>query len=409
MFRRGMFYAYLSVYLRQYLGLNVTETTLFATGPMVMNVVCQAVVWGPLSDRTQKRRTLIILGEIFAALGTVAVWYGHLMTGEPRVAGYVIIVGLTLVEVFWSMSNVGWSALISDLYGMADRQAVQGRLSSVGGLGRMLGVWIGGLLYDGLGREVPGWGFAEGGLFFVAAGVMLLSVGPMLMVPEGGIRSRESSTAASPSHSALVSGDRLFFFFLAALVFINFGRNAVALIAAQYLVLPDGFAVSSQTLGHIINLQSAAMIATGMAAGWIGRRMGNQRSLVQASAGAFVALVMLAGAENIWWIYLSNLLRGYTEVIILAASYAVAAALIPPPKRARYFGYFNATFFLSWGLAGTIIAGPIIDIGLRFHMAEPDAYRVGFWASAGICLLGLMMLMGLSRRLRGIVPDGGGR
>jgi hypothetical protein len=34
----------------------------------------------------------------------------------------------------------------------------------------MIGVWIGGLLYDGFGLKAAGWGFFEGPLFFVAAG-----------------------------------------------------------------------------------------------------------------------------------------------------------------------------------------------------------------------------------------------
>ena len=44
----------------------------------------------------------------------------------------------------------------------------QGWLASLGGVGRMIGVWIGGLLYDGLGLKAEGWGFFEGPLFFVA-------------------------------------------------------------------------------------------------------------------------------------------------------------------------------------------------------------------------------------------------
>ena len=38
MFRRGLFYAYLSIYLRHVLGLSVTETTLFATAPMMKHL-----------------------------------------------------------------------------------------------------------------------------------------------------------------------------------------------------------------------------------------------------------------------------------------------------------------------------------------------------------------------------------
>lgn len=115
MFRRGMFYAYLSIYLRYFLNLSVTETTLFATLPMLANIIFQATLWGRLSDRYQLRRTLIFWGEILGGIGTLVVWFVHTLPEGHRAMAYVIIFGLTVVEIFWSMSNIGWSALISEI------------------------------------------------------------------------------------------------------------------------------------------------------------------------------------------------------------------------------------------------------------------------------------------------------
>jgi len=193
MFRRGLFYSYLSVYLRFFLGLSVTETTFFATFPMILNIIFQTFVWGVLSDRYQKRRTLIIVGEISAALFTVLVWFLHTLPTSKYAAGYIIILGLSFIEIFWSMSNIGWSAIISDLYPEQDRTSILGKLSSIGALGRILGVWIGGLAYDGLSRYYEGWGFDKGLLFFIASGIMLLSTIPMFFVPEGGIAEKEKT------------------------------------------------------------------------------------------------------------------------------------------------------------------------------------------------------------------------
>ena len=95
MFRRGLFYAYLTIYLRHYLGLSVTATTLFATLPMLVNVLSQTFIWGRVSDHFQLRRSLMITGEVTAAIGTVAVWYLHRLPDDPRLAGYIIILGLT--------------------------------------------------------------------------------------------------------------------------------------------------------------------------------------------------------------------------------------------------------------------------------------------------------------------------
>ncbi len=382
MFRRGLFYSFLSIYLRFYLGLNVTETTLFATLPMVLNVIFQTYVWGGLSDRRQLRRSLIIWGELLAGVGTVLVWYAHTLTGRGHTAGYVIILGLSLIEIFWSMSNVGWSALISDIYRAEERSAVQGRLTSIGGIGRILGIWIGGLLYDGLGLRYNGWGFQEGALFFVASGAMFISVIPMLFVPEGGIKKGGMADAASAEGAA--EGSRSAFrLFLAAMVLINFGRNSIAIIISQYLMLGSGFALSSGMISHIVNMQSVATIMAGLAVGRLVEKFGNHRVLVWGAGLAVLSLAVFSLSAGLEWMFAGNFIRGVSEALIMAASYALASVLIPAERRGRGFGLFNATFFLSWGLAGTFIAGPLIDGCIAAGAPETTAYRAAF-AAAGV-------------------------
>lgn len=136
--------------------MSVTGTTLFATFPMVLNVSFQTLVWGVLSDKYQLRRTFVILGEILAGIGTIIVFFTHRIVDQLVLTGWIIIIGLSIVEIFWSMPNNGWSALISDLIPYEERSVIQGRLSSMGGLGRIVGIWIGGLLYDGLSLQYEG-------------------------------------------------------------------------------------------------------------------------------------------------------------------------------------------------------------------------------------------------------------
>ena len=99
-----------------------------------------------------------------------------------------MIIGLSIIELFWSSSNIGWSAIISDLYPSRERSSIQGNLAALGGLGRIGGVYIGGLLYDGFPNFIyEGWGFREGYLFWIAAIVMIISTIPMFFISEGGI------------------------------------------------------------------------------------------------------------------------------------------------------------------------------------------------------------------------------
>ncbi len=400
MFRRGLFYAYLSIYLRHHLGLSVTETTLFATLPMIVNVMAQTFVWGQVSDRLQLRRTLIIVGEVLAAFSTVLIWYIHRQFVDPALAGYTIIVGLTAVEIFWSMSNISWSALISDIYDEQQRSRIQGRLTSMGGMGRIAGIWIGGLLYDGMGLRMAGWGFFEGPLFFVAAGVMLASTLPLLFLPEGGIGSNPPRLQSDTRQPRGSNSAKLYLVFLAGMTLINFGRNSIAVIFSQYLTLDSGLALNSLTISYIFNTQSAAIVVFGWIAGWICLRLGNSIALIVGTAAAIAGLTLLAVSTALPLIYLGCFMRGVGDAVIMAAAYTYASILIPPQKRARLFAWFNGTYFLSFGLAATLISGPIVDGLITAGQPETLAYRASFAAAAALTTIGLLIQAALLYFLR---------
>ncbi|GAH58967.1 unnamed protein product, partial [marine sediment metagenome] len=94
-------------------------------------------------------------------------------------------------------------------------------------------------------------------------------------------------------------------------------------------------------------------------------------------------------------IFLGSFLIGTGEVIIYASSYAIASNLIPEEIRARLFGVYNTTFFLSWGLACTIISGPLIDFLIGEGFGEIFAYQTAFLVGALITLIGLIIFLAL--------------
>lgn len=389
MFRRGLFYCYLSIYLRNFLGLSVTETTLFATIPMIMNASFQTFVWGKLSDRYQLRRTLIIIGEIMGGIGTIITWYVHTIPSEKKLAAYVIIAGLSCIEIFWSMSNIGWSSLLSDVFPEKKRSKVQGRIASISGFGQILGVWIGGVLYNGMGNQYEGWGFFEGSLFFVASFAMFISVIPMLFMPEGGVTQSSNNGDNNRGNNFNI---KIFVIFLAGMVFINFGRNMVSVILPQYLVLKDGFNVSSSFLSYIVNSQAMATIIAGFFVGIVTTRLGVKRTLLSGSVLASFSLLIFSLTSNIWMVFIGSFLRGASDIIVLSSSYTIASTLIPPEKRARLFGYFNATIFLSWGLASTTIAGPVTDTLIALGKSEVFSFKAAFFSGFLLIITGIAVI-----------------
>lgn len=389
MFRRGLFYTYLSIYFRSFLLLSVTETTLYATLPMIMSVVFQNFVWGPLSDKLQKRRTLIILGEILAGMGTILVWLVHYGISNLFIAGYVIIIGLSIIEIFWSMSNIAWSALISDLYPSIETSKIMGRLTSLGGIGRIFGISIGGILYN------YGFGFRDGPLFIVASLVMIISTFPMLLTPEGGIHHQVEITEKDNelNNSANKSYKKIFIIFMISLLLINFGRNSISVPYSQFLTLETGFAVDSIMLSWIANTRSISVLLIGFSAGFLSKKLGHSRTLILGSLIAISSLIITAVATDLSSIFVGSFLMGTGEVIIYASSYAIASDLIPEKIRAKLFGVYNTTFFLSWGLACTLISGPMIDGLLSVGVLETLAYQASFLLGALITLFGLIIFI----------------
>jgi len=374
--------------MRDFLLLSVTETTLYATLPMLMSVIFQNFVWGPLSDKFQKRRTFIILGEILAGVGTLIVWFVHSIVSNLLIAGYVIIVGLICIEAFWSMSNISWSALISDIYPSRDRSKVMGQLTSVGGFGRIIGISLGGILYNN------GFGFRDGPLFIIAALVMFMSSIPMIFTPEGGIKHIEKVEVENNENTSQnFNFKTIFIVFIISLTFINFGRNSIATIYSQYLTLDSGFAVDSILLSFIANTRSVAVLTIGFLAGTLSKKFGHARTLILGVGLAIFALVTTGLTDNLILIFVGSFFMGAAEVIIFAASYVIASNLIPSKRRAKLFGVYNTTFFLSWGLAGTFISGPLIDFLLNSDFDEVISYQAAFIVGALITGIGLVILV----------------
>jgi MFS family permease len=89
---------------------------------------------------------------------------------------------------------------------------------------------------------------------------------------------------------------------------------------------------------------------------------------------------------------MAHVRRGFADVTIPAAAYTVASTLMPEALRARRFGWFNATFFLSWGLAGTLIAGTLTDLLIARGLSEILAYQAAFGTAALMTFAGLVVM-----------------
>ncbi|MHA1685314.1 MAG: MFS transporter [Candidatus Heimdallarchaeaceae archaeon] len=419
MFRRGIFYSFLSIYLREYLKVSNTEMTLLATFSMLANITGQSLVWGRISDYFKKRRLLIMGGELFAAVGYLVVYAIHKNVGQNislRGAAYTIIIGFTIIEFFWSSSNIGWTALIADLTTETERSSVMGRLQFVGGIGNILGVSISGLLYLG------GKGFWDGNLFFISSGIMLVSIIGLMLIPESyaelegykdSLRNNDHNKEVSNNKNSIYNVNTpskldlgVFIWFLIVLGIVNIGANSINSILQVHIRLPETFNASDETLAWFRNTSSIAVILGGLVVGKLVSRFSDDKILIASMSTAFLVTLALPFLPSLPFFFLYAFIFGIVRVLTQTTSYSIVAKIIPLKRRGKLMAYYNATFYLAWGLGGTLITGPVADVIIRNGYPDFFAYEITFFVAALVVLIGILYYFIFKPRRYSLLTDG---
>ncbi len=373
-----------------------------ATVGMIANALTQSLLWGNLLDKYRKPTEFVVVGEFLAGVGHIFMVIGYMFflgLNQLIIAGYVIIFSLGGIEVFWSMSNVGWSALISELTEVNERKQLMGQFSIIGGFGGIGGAILGGALYE------SGLGFANGSIFNIAAVVMIFS--SIIVYFSVRLRKDEESqksddeASQKPSLSDLPSQLRRgFLIFIAALIFINFGRNSIAIITALFIEDPTGFNAAGPDIALYSNIRSIAAMIAGLVVGSVVAKADDNKVMIIGTLISIIGISWLIVAPTFTLALIASFLRGASEVIIGASSYSIVARLAPEEYRGRLFAYYNATFFLSWGIAATFVAGPIADILIGLGWSNADAYRGSFIAAIVLIIIGILILIQAFRYIR---------
>ncbi len=122
----------------------------------------------------------------------------------------------------------------------------------------------------------------------------------------------------------------------------------------------------------------AQLVASPILGDW-SDRWGRRPVLIGSLIGSAVSFVMLAMAGNLFWVFLSRIVDGFTGGNITTAR-AYIADISDPKERARNFGLIGAAFGLGF------ILGPALGGSLaKFGLAVPA------WTAAGISLVATLL------------------
>ncbi|MDH7563681.1 MAG: MFS transporter [Candidatus Bathyarchaeota archaeon] len=387
--RRGVFYTFMINYLFMLMK-TVTYTTLLGTMNMVASALGQNLIWGKISDKHRLRAELVIAGEAVAAAFYFIVYLIHktLLNGQADfAAGLSLILGLSLLEFFWSMSDVGWAALLTDVTTSRNRGGIVGTLNFIASLGRMIGINFASFLYNG------GQGFREGTIFYIVIAMLITSA--IIMTAASRLIKKKNATTKSESLtnkdydvSASYSSKK-YKWFLASLIIVVIGATCISQVFLLFLQLPTGLSKSEAEMGLILTAWTLGGMLTSLTCGWIADKIGKEKTLLVGLVLAILTPLGYSLSTDFFFIAAVYGLNGVSFWTVQTVGFALAGDIIPEDKRGRLFSRYNTVMALSWGPSGLLVGGPLADLQTQIlGLPTNIAYINTFYASSIIVAVG---------------------
>jgi MFS family permease len=392
--RRGVFYTFMINYLFDLMQ-TVTSTTLLGTLNMVSSALGQNLLWGKISDHYRLRAKLIIAGESIAAAAYLIVFLVHkslLNVQANFAAGVSLIVGLSLLEFFWSMSDVGWAALLTDVTTTKTRGGIVGTLNFIASLGRMIGISFAGFLYNN------GEGFRQGTIFYIVIAMLVASATIMwitsMFTEKTNIKAKEVIVKEEEKIETSVKSDnsQIYKWFLISLIIIVIGTACINQVFLLFIKLPEGLNASDPEMSLILTAWTLGGMLTSLLSGWLADRIGRASVFFTGLVLATITPSLYHLASNVLSMAIVYGLNGIGFWTIQTVGFAFAGDIIPENKRGRLFSRYNTVMALGWGPAGFLVGGPLADIQTKiFGLTPYTAYVNTFYASSILAASGTVL------------------
>lgn len=392
--RRGVFYTFMINYLFDLMQ-TVTYTTLLGTLNMFASALGQNFLWGRIADKYKLRAKLIIMGESIAAMAYALVYIVHksLLGAQANFsAGLSLIFGLSLLEFFWSMSDVGWAALLTDATTTRTRGKVVGLLNFIASVGRMTGITFAGFLYVG------GEGFRQGTIFYVVIAMLITTTAIMWITARKfkDAAPKEKTEMETVYSTSIVASKNsgVYMWFLASLVIIVIGITCINQVFLLFLKLEDGLNASDPEMSFILTTWTLGGMLASLSSGWLADKFGRIKLLFIGFTLGILTPLLYGTPSTFETMAVVYGLNGVGFWIIQTVGFAFAGDLILEEKRGRLLSRYNTVMALSWGPAGLFVGGPLADFQTqRLGVSQYVAYANTFYVSAAIVTLGTVLFV----------------
>ena len=350
----SLYNAYVPIFLKSTFGLRSSVIGSIMT---IDNVLAIALLpfLGALSDRTRtrlgRRRPYILVGSCLALIFFVLVPYFN----TAQILGLMML-AIILMNLSMALFRSPVVALMPDITPSKYRSQANGIINFMGGLGALLVFFGGKPLYD---REIS-LPFLVGGLVMFAASMLVVIFIrerlPEPAEPGGGKTSfRASIQELAANLKDVVAGEKSLFFILLGILFWFIGFNSIETFFTSYAKYHLGMEESTGAL--ILGFFSVTFMVTSIASGFLGSRIGRNRTIRVGLVVLVVILLISLFIRQFLPLALVFVLGGFGWALVNVNSLPM---VVDMTTLAKVGGYTGLYYFFSQ--AANIVAPPLAGV-----------------------------------------------
>ncbi len=338
-------------------GLPPALALFIMTWDNLINIFVQPWV-GAKSDRTWnrfgRRKGWILLGAPFAVLGFV-----FIPVAQSVIAIMVFILITNFGMAIFRSPTISW---LGDLFIPQERSKANGVINLWGGVGGLLAYFVGGLLFNSLGRQAP---FIAGAVAMVVALVVVV----IFVKEPARIEVEEPKEKSSVIQNLLTvfrSPEKSGLFVLVGILFWFMAFNALETGLSSFAVFSLG--IEPGTASIYAAAVTVSFIAFSVPAGLIAQRIGRRRAIQIGLVG--LTLVFLLGyfiIQNVPTLLIILVLAGFFWAMVNVNS----LPLVYDYGDERKIGAYTGLYYFSSQLAAVL--GP--TLGGVFVQVLNNQYR----------------------------------
>ena len=342
---------------------------------------------GMKSDRTRtrwgRRMPYIMVGAPLAVAGFIAIPYmvklvpvelsGQLSQLKVPFALLILALGLTLLAA--AIYRTPAIALMPDIVPSKFRSQANGIINLMGGIGVVIGLFAGGMLFD-MDIAMP---FIVGGAVVLISSAIVVFAIKEPEAPPGDTLEKQNRLLDN-LREVWHDDDRSVLFLLLAIFAWFVAYNALETFFTSYATTVLN--VTAGRASQLFTIAGGVFILFAVPAGYLAGKFGRKRTVIAGLGGFVLAVLLIAFTHNVSSVTVALVMVGASWALVNINSLPMVVDSVPQNKLGTYTGlYYFAS--MSAAIVGPIAIGQTVDI---------FGYRSMFWAAALALALAAILL-----------------